>query len=60
MHILSKLLAYGILTIFLVVLTLATFFAYSRGYSGTTRLDMAKVQKMRTDAARQTAEQSTR
>lgn len=37
-------------------MALATFFAYTRGYSGATGLDMAKVQKMRTDTARQAPE----
>ena len=56
MHLLSKLIAYGVLALFLTILVLTTFFAYSRGYSGTTGLDMAKVQKMRTDSSRQTSE----
>lgn len=53
---LSKLSFYIVLTLFLSTLVLSTFFAYTRGYSGTTGLDMAKIQKMRTDAAKQIAE----
>ena len=52
----SKFPIYGILVIFLSTLILATVFAYTRGYSGATGLDMAKVQKMRTDSAKQIAE----
>lgn len=46
---LSKCIAFGTMALFMTLLVLATFFAYTRGYSGTTGLDMAKVQKMRTN-----------
>lgn len=52
----SRFVVYGVLAIFLCILTFTTLFAYTRGFSGTTGLDMAKVQKMRTDVARQIAE----
>lgn len=47
--------AYAVLGLFFCALALSTMFAYSRGYSGSTGLNMAKVQKMRTDAMRRLA-----
>ena len=55
MHI-SKFAALAVLVIFSIALILSTVFAYTRGVSGATGLDMAKVQKMRTDASRKIAE----
>jgi hypothetical protein len=52
---LSKLVVYGVMAIFFLLLIGATVIAYSRGFSGTTGLDMAKVQKLRTEAFRENA-----
>lgn len=53
---LPKYTAYGVLILFMSLLAMATFAAYTRGYSGGTGLDMSKVQKMRTDTAKSIAE----
>ena len=45
--------AMGVMCLFFGLMIYVTYIAYSRGYSGTTKMDMSKVQQIRYNAFQQ-------